>query len=118
VRTIVLDRDRRRCAVPGCSGRFWLHLHHLQPFSLDGSHDPTNLLTLCACHHRLIHEGYLRVEVDDDGAVHAERPDGSVRVGPAEPRRRPTHVGHGKRGAEASTVGAHRPTCAHARSGR
>jgi hypothetical protein len=66
----------------------------------------------------LIHEGYLRVEVDDDGAVHAERPDGSVRVGPAEPRRRPTHVGHGKRGAEASTVGAHRPTCAHARSGR
>jgi hypothetical protein len=118
VRTIVLDRDRRRCAVPGCSGRFWLHLHHLRPFSLDGSHDPTNLLTLCACHHRLIHEGNLRVEVDDDGAVHAERTDGSVRVGPAEPRRRPTHVGHGKRGGEASLVGTHRQTCAHARPAR
>ena len=118
VRTIVLDRDRRRCAVPGCSGRFWLHLHHLRPFSLHGSHDPADLLTLCACHHRLIHEGYLRVEVDDDGAVHAERPDGSVRVGPPEPRRRPTHMGRGRRGAEASTVLAHRPSCAHRRHAR
>jgi hypothetical protein len=63
----------------------------------------------------LIHEGNLRVEVDDDGAVHVERPDGSVRVGPADPRRRPTHVGSGKRGAEASTVLARRRTCTHAR---
>jgi hypothetical protein len=118
VRSIVLDRDGRRCAVPGCSGRFWLHLHHLRPFSLHGSHDPTDLLTLCACHHRLIHEGNLRVEVDDDGAVHAERPDGSVRVGPPEPRRRPTHVGHGRRGGEASSVLARRPSCAHARRAR
>jgi hypothetical protein len=117
VRSIVLDRDGRRCAVPGCSGRFWLHLHHLRPFSLHGSHDPTDLLTLCACHHRLIHEGNLRVEVDDDGAVHAERPDGSVRVVRPEPRRRPTHVGSGKRGAEASTVLAHRRNT-HARPAR
>jgi hypothetical protein len=115
VRTIVLNRDKRRCTVPGCAGRFWLHLHHVRPFVAGGGHEPANLLTLCACHHRLIHEGHLRVEVDDDGAVHVERPDGSVRVGPPEPGRRPTHVGHGKRGAEASKVLGRRP-CAHQRS--
>ncbi len=118
VRTIVLDRDRRRCAVPGCSGRFWLHLHHVRPFVLGGLHEPANLLTVCACHHRLIHEGNLRVEVDDTGAVHVQRPDGSVRVGPPEPGRRPTHVGQGKRGAEASTVLGHRHPCTHRRSER
>jgi hypothetical protein len=116
VRTIVLDRDRRRCAVPGCSGRFWLHLHHVRPFVFGGGHEPANLLTVCACHHRLIHEGNLRVEVDDVGAVHVQRPDGSVRVGPPEPRRRPTHVGQGRRGAEASTVLGHRRPCTHRRS--
>jgi hypothetical protein len=115
VREMVLNRDRRRCTVPGCAGRFWLHLHHVRPFVMGGGHEPANLLTLCACHHRLIHEGRLRVEVDDEGAVHVERADGTVRVGPPEPGRRPTHVGHGKRGAEASRVG--RRACGHRRCG-
>jgi len=50
VREIVLDRDQRRCAVPGCHGGFWLHLHHLTPRALAGGRQPWNLLTVCACH--------------------------------------------------------------------
>ncbi len=106
IRELVLDRDQRRCAVPGCHGRFWLHLHHLTPRACGGGHQPWNLLTICACHHRLVHEGTFRLEVDDEGAVHAERADGSKRVGPPEPRRRAPHVG--RRGGLAGSVGRRR----------
>jgi predicted Rossmann fold nucleotide-binding protein DprA/Smf involved in DNA uptake len=57
----VLARDRHRCVVPGCSGRDYVHVHPIRPRALGGTHDPALLATLCAAHHRAVHEGTLRV---------------------------------------------------------
>ncbi len=61
VRRTVLHRDRLACRVPGCGGRMWLDLHHVKPYAQGGGHTPENLVTLCSCHHRLLHEGLLAV---------------------------------------------------------
>jgi hypothetical protein len=36
----------------------------------------SNLVTLCRVHHRKVHEGAVRIEVLDDGALRFTRPDG------------------------------------------
>lgn len=54
----VLARDGHRCRVPGC-GSTNIDVHHLHPFGLGGSHDESNLLTLCEGHHRAVHNGKL-----------------------------------------------------------
>jgi len=49
VRKWVYGRDGDRCRK--CGRPFELELHHLQPWSEGGTHDPHNLITLChACH--------------------------------------------------------------------
>lgn len=54
-------RDQGQCTYVDahgrrCEGQRWLHLHHLKPVSLGGSNAPTNLRTLCAAHHDLVHQ--------------------------------------------------------------
>ena len=51
----VFDRDRWRCQYPGCSARSELHSHHIQFRSRLGSDDPSNRVTICALHPRMIH---------------------------------------------------------------
>jgi len=57
----VLERDGYRCHYPGCSVRHGLHVHHIEHRSKFGSkqwwekNDPSNLLTLCWFHHRMLH---------------------------------------------------------------
>ena len=46
-----IDRDGWRCAVPACSSRRNLHVHHIAFRSAGGTDDPGNLITLCASHH-------------------------------------------------------------------
>lgn len=55
----VLLRDDYTCQAPNCTkqggphGETTLHVHHIQPISQGGSHEYTNLITLCeACHNR------------------------------------------------------------------
>jgi hypothetical protein len=62
----VLARDNHRCRVPGCRSTN-IDVHHLHPQALGGSHDETNLLTLCEAHHRAVHAGTL--------GVHGAAPD-------------------------------------------
>lgn len=58
----VIERDRYRCAVPGCSSRCSLHDHHIVFRSASGSDDPSNRITLCAFHHqRCLHLHRLRI---------------------------------------------------------
>jgi hypothetical protein len=58
----VIERDRYRCAVPGCSSRRNLHDHHVVFRSAGGSDAPENRITLCAFHHqRCLHAGLLRL---------------------------------------------------------
>jgi hypothetical protein len=60
VRRRVLDRDGRRCMVPTCRAMCALDLHHEGGWR--AGHDPARLVTLCDSHHRLRHEGKLRIE--------------------------------------------------------
>jgi 5-methylcytosine-specific restriction endonuclease McrA len=62
VRRHVLARDRHRCAVPGCSGRDFVEVHHVVPRARGGDHDPRRLVTLCESHHAAVHRGELRIE--------------------------------------------------------
>jgi hypothetical protein len=56
----VVKRDRGRCQVPGCS-RHADELHHILFRSHGGSDDPSNLVSLCAIHHRSLHNGWVMV---------------------------------------------------------
>ncbi|MBE0565111.1 MAG: HNH endonuclease, partial [Krumholzibacteria bacterium] len=52
----VLARDRHRCQGPGCGRTRFLEIHHKWPRARGGTHEPANLVTLCAACHRLWHE--------------------------------------------------------------
>ncbi|MCP4572733.1 MAG: HNH endonuclease [bacterium] len=52
----VLARDGHRCQSPGCDRTHFLEVHHRTPRAKGGTHDPANLVTLCASCHRLHHE--------------------------------------------------------------
>ncbi|MFN2371472.1 MAG: HNH endonuclease, partial [Candidatus Krumholzibacteriia bacterium] len=56
IRREVLARDRHRCQGPGCSRTRFLEVHHRTPRARGGTHEPANLVTLCASCHRLFHE--------------------------------------------------------------
>ena len=60
-RRAILERQKGRCAAPGCSGRIQ-HVHHLVPRARGGPDDLDNLIGLCAYHHLAgVHGGRLRV---------------------------------------------------------
>ena len=60
-RRAIYERQKGRCAVPGCSGKIQ-HLHHLEPRARGGSDDLDNLIGLCAYHHLSgVHGGLLEV---------------------------------------------------------
>jgi hypothetical protein len=61
VRRKVLERDGRKCSVPGCRHGQYLDLHHVKPRAEGGDHDPDMLITLCGVHHRAAHVGALVV---------------------------------------------------------
>ena len=75
-RRYVLARDRSRCVVPGCDCALWLDIHHLQWSGSKRTHDPSNLVTLCTTHHRLLHHGRLAVERLPDGTLESRFADG------------------------------------------
>ena len=55
IRNIVLERDHNKCQI--CNSRNNLHIHHIVKRRNGGSHDPDNLITLCASCHRHIEIG-------------------------------------------------------------
>ena len=52
----VLARDRHRCQAPGCGRSRFLEVHHRKARARGGTHEPANLITLCAACHRLWHQ--------------------------------------------------------------
>lgn len=36
--------------------RKWVDIHHIIPKGMGGSDEPSNLVTLCAAHHRIVHK--------------------------------------------------------------
>jgi len=59
VRNRVLDRDGRRCQVPGCGRTGSVDLHHV--FGWKKGHDPDHIYVSCDSHHRQVHDGHLVV---------------------------------------------------------
>lgn len=53
LRQIILNKDSNRCQVSGCPSRLELHVHHMKPVAMGGSHSPDNLVSLCDFHHAL-----------------------------------------------------------------
>ena len=85
LRRLVEHRDGG-CAVPGC-GRTWgTQLHHIWHWEDGGPTDLSNLLTLCARHHRQHHLGLLGITGCPDRALgtdplSADSDDGGVNDG-------------------------------------
>jgi hypothetical protein len=70
------------CRFPGCGQRRFLHAHHIEHWAHGGRTDLSNLVHMCAHHHRLVHEGGYRIERTSRGELRFRRPDGRV-VAPA-----------------------------------
>ena len=47
LKRFILHRDGGACTADGCQSRYRLQPHHITPRSQGGSHDPSNLTTLC-----------------------------------------------------------------------
>ena len=88
LRRALLARDKG-CRFPGCTHTRYLHGHHVRHWVDGGPTSLENGLTLCTCHHTLVHEGGFRVVLDGDG-WRSLRPDGRG-VGD-EPARKPTKL--------------------------
>lgn len=70
-------RDRG-CRFPGCTNRRFVDGHHVEHWAEGGETRIDNLVQLCRCHHRLVHEGGFRVEKNDSAEFLFRRPDGQV----------------------------------------
>jgi Domain of unknown function (DUF222)/HNH endonuclease len=76
MRRAVIVRDRR-CRFPGCDRpHTWCDAHHIVHWADGGPTALSNLILLCRPHHRAIHAGGARLDMDDGFPVF-RRPDGS-----------------------------------------
>lgn len=64
------------CRFPGCSNARWIDAHHIEHWANGGETRPGNLVSLCRYHHRSVHEGGIRIQQLDDGALRFVKPDG------------------------------------------
>jgi hypothetical protein len=65
------------CRLPGCDRRHsWCDAHHIVHWAEGGATALSNLILLCRQHHRTIHAGRARLEMDD-GLPVFRRSDGS-----------------------------------------
>ncbi len=84
IRRALVARDRC-CAFPGCEQRRFVDAHHLVHWADGGETSLDNLVLLCRRHHRLVHEGGVRIE-GRAGSVRFHRADGtSIEPAPALP---------------------------------
>jgi hypothetical protein len=65
VRRLVEHRDGG-CRVPGCDSTLWLQVHHIVHWEDHGDTVTSNLICLCARHHRHHHQGHLDITGDAD----------------------------------------------------
>ena len=92
LRRAVLERDRHRCQVPGCTHSTYVDVHHIRRRADGGLNVLGNLLTLCSAHHRATHRGELHIERDTSGALVFRHADGSPYGQPPSPGRIDAHT--------------------------
>jgi Domain of unknown function (DUF222)/HNH endonuclease len=71
-----LNARDRGCRFPGCTHQRFMEGHHIEHWAKGGETRLSNLVNLCDFHHRKVHEGLVRVEVLDDGALRFTYPNG------------------------------------------
>jgi hypothetical protein len=77
VRRAVEARDGG-CRFPGCERRRFLDAHHIHHWAHGGETSKENLVMLCRHHHRLVHEGGVRLKGDAKEQVRFRLRDGTV----------------------------------------
>lgn len=81
LRRAILGRTGGHCAVFGCDSRYRVEVHHITPWSQNGTTDPENLIAICWYHHHVaIHERGFNIHSDDDGRVLLHRPGAKTRA--------------------------------------
>jgi hypothetical protein len=84
LRRALVHRDRS-CRFPGCGLKF-CDAHHIEHWAEGGKTRLDNLLLLCRYHHRLVHEGGIRVKLLPNGEPRFTRPNGrAIPVAPVPP---------------------------------
>jgi hypothetical protein len=77
LRRAAIQRDQRRCRVPGCCNATFVDVHHITARADGGSNDASNLIVLCSAHHRAVHRGELLIEGTAADDVRFRHADGS-----------------------------------------
>src|ERR1700722_13078330 len=75
IRRALRSRDAG-CRFPGCTHEQYVDAHHIEHWADGGETKLSNLVTLCRLHHRLVHEGQIRIETPPEGGWRFVRPDG------------------------------------------
>jgi hypothetical protein len=75
LRRLLNARDKG-CRFPGCANSHYIDAHHVVHWANGGETRPSNLVSLCRFHHRAVHEGGIRIEILDDGALRFVKPNG------------------------------------------
>ena len=75
IRRALRSRDAG-CRFPGCTHERYVDAHHIEHWADGGETKLSNLVTLCRLHHRLVHEGQIRIETPSEGGWRFVRPDG------------------------------------------
>jgi hypothetical protein len=65
----VLKARDKGCRFPGCANARYMDGHHIIHWANGGETKPDNLVCLCRFHHRAVHEGGVRIDRLDDGAL-------------------------------------------------
>ncbi len=75
IRRALRTRDAG-CRFPGCTHQRYVDAHHIEHWADGGETKLSNLVTLCRLHHRLVHEGQIRIETAPEGGWRFVHPDG------------------------------------------
>jgi hypothetical protein len=73
-----LNARDKGCRFPGCANTRYLDAHHIEHWANGGETKPSNLVSLCRFHHRAVHEGGMRIEILDDGALRFVKQNGAT----------------------------------------
>jgi len=73
-----LNARDKGCRFPGCSNTRYIDAHHVEHWANGGETKLSNLVSFCRFHHHAVHEGGIRIEILDDGALRFMRPDGKA----------------------------------------